>query len=491
MKLPGEGEHKIMDYIRYLRSQPDHDPNTRHCMYGLDADLIMLGLSSHEPHFSLLREEVRFSRPKDKEKKITKSVNAETITFHLLHLSLLRDYLEHEFSSLKSKLKFKFNLENIIDDWILMGFLVGNDFIPNLPSFHINKNALTKLYEVYMSVLPSLDGYLNEDGILNLGRFEKYLNKLAEIDYENFSEIYADLKYFESKTGRKMKDARRDKELQPFFEPGAEVPGDCLENDQNNKNEEMPTEVFLLSEEDEEEEDSGEGSVEMTEEEMFEEEFRVHKKDYYETKLKYPEANQSVFKEQAYCYVRAIQWNLHYYYNGCVSWSWYYPHHYAPYISDIKGFTDMDLNFDLGEPFHPYEQLLAVLPAASKQLLPTAFQRLVDDANSPLIEYYPQDFELDLNGKQQSWEAVVLIPFIDEKQLLGAARSRSGQLSKRERKNNTHGPHYLFKHSFDPVEPFTPPDPQYPIIDNNHADVSKVDVNIFSVAHKSDKKGTL
>lgn len=61
-----------------------------------------------------------------------------------------------------------------------------------------------------------------------------------------------------------------------------------------------------------------------------------------------------------------------------------------------------------------YFQLLAVLPAASKDLLPLPFHFLMTNDNSPILTYYPLEFETDLNGKKNDWEAVVVIPFINE-----------------------------------------------------------------------------
>jgi 5'-3' exonuclease len=75
--------------------------------------------------------------------------------FFLLHLSLLREYLDLEFASLAPKITFEYNLERIIDDFILMAVFVGNDFLPHLPDLHINEGALDRIWGIYKEILPA------------------------------------------------------------------------------------------------------------------------------------------------------------------------------------------------------------------------------------------------------------------------------------------------------------------------------------------------
>lgn len=66
--------------------------------------------------------------------------------------------------------------------------------------------------------------------------------------------------------------------------------------------------------------------------------------------------------------------------------------------------------------------------------------------DSELIDYYPTDFDTDLNGKKQDWEAVVLIPFIDEKRLLKAMAPIYEKLSNDDKKRNIHGPMLFYEY---------------------------------------------
>ncbi|KAK0393265.1 hypothetical protein QR680_000125 [Steinernema hermaphroditum] len=504
--VPGEGEHKIMDFIRTERSKPDYDPNTRHCCYGLDADLIILGLCSHEPHFALLREEVTFTRNKK-----TK-VGVEGTKFFLLHLSLMREYLALEFADLRLKLPFAFNEECIIDDWVLMTFLIGNDFLPHLPNVHIHEDALPRLYKAYKEVLPLVGGYINEKGYLNLKRLETFFQRFSIVDRNNYLDQFEDMHWMQTKkqleaggvlldsssTGVSSSDTGAfDTDSDEDHREVAEI-----KNKKKRMNNHSPirtaSEAFrnggcdsdssldlnkLNLDEDSDSDENWNVVIHRS--------FKKKRREYYAEKMNYVNISAEELNEQAYGYVRALQWNLHYYYHGCVSWSWYYPHHYAPYLTDVKNFSDLKLEFDLGEPFRPYEQLLAVLPTASNRCVPMALRPLMTEETSPIRSFYPTDFKTDLNGKRNDWEAVVLVPFIDEDLLLRTANAVYPRLSQTERENNKHSCHLSFTYSNKDLGELNSPLSKYSRVAHNHSACERIDMNDFRLPREKIITGLL
>ncbi|KAJ6516158.1 XRN 5'-3' exonuclease N-terminus-domain-containing protein [Mycena sanguinolenta] len=199
--VPGEGEHKIMDFIRRQRTNPGHDPNTRHVIYGLDADLIMLGIATHEPNFWVLREDVfadgnsTACRKCGEEGHYAAQCTATTLVkvkqkepgekkpFIFLDVAILREYLEVELDVPQALF---FNFEQAIDDWVLLIFFVGNDFLPHLPSLEIREGAIDTLLRIWKQELPRMGGYLTNHGDIVLERAQIILEGLAQREDDIF-----------------------------------------------------------------------------------------------------------------------------------------------------------------------------------------------------------------------------------------------------------------------------------------------------------------
>lgn len=156
------------------------------------------------------------------------------------------------------------------------------------------------------------------------------------------------------------------------------------------------------------------------------------KQYYYQTKVNIDittEEGMIQKKQMLKKYLEGTQWVLYYYYRGSPHWRWYYPYHYAPMISDlginiVQDFLgsstiekfETDYNCPVNpKPYTPFQQLLCIMPLKSFNLLPEEF-KIIPQQGMP--DSYPIHFDVDLNGKTMAYEAIVLIPFVDETKLL-------------------------------------------------------------------------
>ncbi|CAM9490109.1 unnamed protein product [Chrysoparadoxa australica] len=395
--VPGEGEHKVMDYIREAReTEEDWHPELRHCLYGLDADLIMLSLVTHEKNFCLLREKmsVRHSRrrkPKD-------PINYTRNDFELLEVSMLREMLRLQFRSHANDptLPFKFSLERVIDDFVFMCSFVGNDFLPNMPHLDIADGALNHLISVYKDLLPMMGGYLTNKAQIHRGRLELLIHEVSR----------REPLYFRSRGIEEGEEAFKDPELYKDHYYAVRGWLSCWP---------VLLRAYLALSTSQEGDGEGNGLFRL-----------AHVPLTYtnavpsQDKLGIAPGDVDAKREVVKHYLEALYWVLQYYHDGVDmgSWSWYYPHLYAPLASDLKDLAPLEISFPEGRPFPALMQLLSVLPCQSSQLLPGPYRQLMEEDDSPLLKFYPKDFDCDPNGKRNAWESVVKIPFIDEEELL-------------------------------------------------------------------------
>uniref|UniRef100_A0A671SHR8 5'-3' exoribonuclease n=1 Tax=Sinocyclocheilus anshuiensis TaxID=1608454 RepID=A0A671SHR8_9TELE len=479
--VPGEGEHKIMDFIRRQRAQPNHDPNTHHCLCGADADLIMLGLATHEANFTIIREEFKPNKPRPcalcgqmgheikdcqglaREKQGEHDEFADTVPvseqeFIFIRLAVLREYLEKELTM--TSLPFPFDFERSVDDWVFMCFFVGNDFLPHLPSLEIREGAIDRLVGIYKDVVHKTGGYLTENGFVNLERVELIMQAVGVAEDNIFKKRKDDDVRPHNKCC--LLSTRRRGGLQgPSFVPGGQFAPQALggrdrpmavQNARQTAYEmrmkgNQPWSRFNEFRPIFGENDKLRGvcicdCVVNVFHRLWEDGW---KQRYYKTKFDVDATDDEFRKKVVQSYVEGLCWVLRYYYQGCASWKWYFPFHYAPFASDFKDIKGMFSDFEKGtKPFKPLEQLMGVFPAASGNFLPQIWRALMTDPESSIIDFYPDDFAIDLNGKKYAWQGVALLPFVDERRLRAALADVYPDLSPEEVRRNSLGSDVIF-----------------------------------------------
>lgn len=323
-KVPGEGEAKCFQWIRLYGKQDE-----TYCIHSLDSDLIMLSLSCQRKNMYIIREAL-YDRNWD---------------FQVVDMLSVREKLQTILH------------KDCVNDFVLICYLVGNDFLPKIPSIDIVKGGIDTIMDIYKSVYESYGNIFKKSGKeYNLNALGEFFKKLGNLEHKNLQDKLNSSGYFTDTL----------------------LEGSSTLSQENNKK--------VLD-------------------------FGKYRTSYYDTKFVKGTSIESI----CHSYIEGMLWVHSYYHNGVSNWSWKFPHNYAPFCGDIatyiKSYTHNKLPTD--NPTLPFQQLLCVLPPQSENLLPPPLNTILTDRKSPFSTYIPEKVHIDTEGHKYKWTGIVQLPFID------------------------------------------------------------------------------
>ena len=391
--IPGEGEHKIFEYIRENFDLND-SKNINNIVYGMDADLIMLSLNhlKYSKQIYLYRETPHFIKSLDNSldpeqtylinilelgnqiyKELTDDISVQKDTPEWLKEA--SDVLDSSLNNLQINGQTFYSK---IDDYIFICFLLGNDFMPHFPAINIRSNGFTVLLELYKNLFNNKK-QLIKDGKILWANFKLFIGKIAENEETFLKEIY-NLREKQSKKNYK-ENSDEEKEFKfnaiPSWERNIEIYINPFEEGWQHR--------YYNS--------------------LFDIDITKDNKD-----------NKAIGN---ICtnYLQTLQWTYYYYSKECVNWNHCYNYHYPPLLSDLyKSVPYFDSELVLKEDkniIHPHLLLSYVLPRDSLNLLPSNIHNYL---LKNYENHYKEDYEFIYAFCKYFYEGHAKFPKLDFKE---------------------------------------------------------------------------
>jgi 5'-3' exonuclease len=398
---PGEGEHKIFEYIR--EHAAEHADKTT-VIYGLDADLIMLCMS--HLHISrgiyLYRETPEFVKSinvtlDEKERYYMDIPEFADATGTQVPVNPPRATGTQVSAGPVKGVMDKVDRRGVgrnawhhgSPDYIFMCFMLGNDFMPHFPALNIRTTGIATLMDAYRATFGPGETIIQHQG-----------GSAWTIHWPNYRRFVAHLAAQELTLIRK-EHTTRDRQARHL-------------RDSDNEDDVMH-DVLMLP---------------MTQRDV---ERQINpfepgwQRRYYAALCDIHADDDKAIASLCRNYLEGMEWTFRYYTTGCVDWKWTYANHYPPLLADLaKHIPDIPetqtnafsfLRVKPKEPIRDVVQLCYVLPRASHALLPPAAERAL--MRSKLRSKYTDDGSPNFKWAycKYFWECHTDLPELDLEEL--------------------------------------------------------------------------
>ena len=340
-KNAGEGEHKIFNYL----SDYKNNNQLPIVINGLDADLIILSLISNINNIYLMRE----------------NNNATTyVSIDNLKQAIL-DELQPKWSNL--------NTIEIIESYCVMCSILGNDFIPHIPTLNMKNNGLNVLLSITTKAINSYGGLVSDNAIN-----KKCLTHIFTLiaDTEDIDIIKEVAKFKERK----------------------------------------PSDFTLQSQE------FGIKNKDKLLDEIYNNNSRwryYYYKSLFDINVNY---DSSIISVVVGNYIKGIYWTYNYYKKFELDYKWFYPYNFPPTAKDISNYLTVNEISSInknGSFLHPNIQLLLILPVQSNHLLDfdEKLKAYTTDITKGYKHLFPIEFKIQTFLKTHLHECYPILPIIN------------------------------------------------------------------------------